>query len=47
MKRLNFDNFWFALFVLVCAPILILVFGFYGVIKTLCSNEDDECMCDE
>lgn len=46
MKNWNSENFWFALFVLVCAPILILVFGFYGVIKTLCSNEDDKRLCD-
>lgn len=46
MKRLNFDDIMFALFVLICAPILILVFGFYGFIKALCSNEDDKHMCD-
>lgn len=46
MKRLNFEDIMFALFVLICAPILILVFGFYGVIKILCSNEDDERLCD-
>lgn len=46
MKKWNFDNFWFALVVLVCSPILILVFGFYGFIKALCSNEDDEHLCD-
>ena len=46
MKKWNFDNFWFALFVLVCAPIPILLFGFYGFIKALCSNEDDERLCD-
>lgn len=46
MKKWNSENFWFALFVLVCAPILILVFGFYGVLKILCSYEDDERLCD-
>lgn len=46
MKRLNSDNFWIAILALIFAPILILVFGFYGVIKTLCSNEDDERLCD-
>jgi uncharacterized membrane protein len=46
MKRLNFDDIMFALFVLICAPILILVFGFYGFIKALFSNEDDERLCD-
>lgn len=46
MKKLNFENILFALFVLICAPILILVFGFYGFIKALCSNEDDERLCD-
>ena len=46
MKKWNFDNFWFALFVLVCAPILILVFGFYGFIKALFSNEDDKRLCE-
>lgn len=46
MKRLNSDNFWFALFVLACAPILVLVFGFYGVIRTIFSNEDNERLCD-
>lgn len=46
MRKLNFDNFWFALFVLIFAPILILVFGFYDFIKALCSYEDDERMCD-
>lgn len=46
MKRWNFEDILFALFVIICAPILILAFGFYGVIKTLCSNEDDERMCD-
>lgn len=45
MEIWNSENFWFALFVLICAPILILVFGFYGVIKTLCSNEDNERLC--
>ena len=46
MKKLNFENILFALFVLICAPVLILVFGFYGFIKALCSNEDDERLCD-
>lgn len=46
MKKLNFENILFALFVLICAPILILVFGFYGFTKALCSNEDDERLCD-
>lgn len=46
MKRLNFDDILFALFVIICAPILISVFGIYGFIKELCNNEDDECMCD-
>ena len=36
MKRLNFDDIMFALFVVVSAPILILLFGFYGIIKALC-----------
>lgn len=46
MKSWNSKSFWFALFVLVCAPILILVFGLYGLIIMLCSNEDDERLCD-
>lgn len=46
MKRLNFDDILFALFVIICAPILILVFGFYGFIKALVSHEDDERLCD-
>lgn len=46
MKRLNFDDIMFALFVVVSAPILILLFGFYGIIKALCSYEDDERLCD-
>jgi hypothetical protein len=46
MRKWNFRDILFALFVLICAPILILVFGFYGVIKTLFSYEDDERMCD-
>lgn len=46
MKKLNFENILFALFVLICAPVLILVFGFYGFIKALFSNEDDERLCD-
>lgn len=46
MKKMNFDDILFALFVLICAPILILVFGFYGFIKAICSNENDERMCD-
>lgn len=46
MKKMNFDSFWFAIFVLICSPILILVFGFYGFIKALCGYEDDERLCD-
>lgn len=46
MKRLNFDDMLFALFVIICAPILILVFGLYGFFKALCSHEDDERLCD-
>lgn len=46
MKSWNFENIMFAIFVLICAPILILVFGFYGFIKALCSYEDDERLCD-
>lgn len=44
MKRLNFDDIMFALLVFICAPILILIFGFYGFIKALSSYEDDERM---
>ena len=36
MKKVYFENILFAL----SAPILILVFGFYGVIKVLCKYED-------
>lgn len=46
MRKWNSDNFWIVIFAIICAPILILVFGFYGVIKTLCSNEDDKRLCD-
>lgn len=46
MKKLNFDDIMFALLVLICEPILILLFGFYRFINALCSNEDDERMCD-
>lgn len=46
MKRLNYDSFLFALFVLICAPILILIFGLYGFIKALFSYEDDERLCE-
>ena len=46
MKRLNFDDILFALFVIICAPILILLFGIYGFIKALCSYDDHERMCD-
>lgn len=46
MKEWNFDDIMFALFVLICAPILILVFGFYGFVKALCSDEDDERLRD-
>lgn len=46
MRKWNFDNFGIVIFAIICAPILILVFGLYGVIKTLCSNEDDERLCD-
>ena len=46
MKRLNFDDIMFALFVLIYAPILILVFGFYGFIKAFFKHEDRDNLCD-
>lgn len=46
MKKVYFENILFALFVIISAPILILVFGFYGVIKALCKHEDRENLCD-
>lgn len=46
MKRWNFENIMFAIVVIIFAPILILVFGFYGLTKALFSNEDDEHLCD-
>lgn len=46
MKRWNFENIMFAIVVIIFAPILILVFGFYGLTKALFSNEDDERLCD-
>lgn len=47
MKKWNFDDIIIVIFAIIFSPILILVFGLYGVIKTLCSNEDDEYLCDE
>lgn len=46
MKKVYFENVLFALFVIISAPILILVFGFYGVIKALCKHEDRDNLCD-
>lgn len=46
MKKWNFEDILFTLFVIICAPILILVFGFYGFVKVLCSDEDDERLRD-
>lgn len=46
MKKVYFENILFALFVIISAPILILVFGFYGVIKALCKHEDRDNLCD-
>ena len=47
MKKVYFENILFALFVIISAPILILVFGFYGVIKALCKYENRDDLCNE
>lgn len=46
MKNFDFMHVLFCVFMAICAPILIFTFGVYGVIKMICSNEDDERLCD-
>lgn len=47
MKKVYFENVLFALFVIISAPILILVFGLFGFIKALCKYENRDDLCNE
>lgn len=47
MGRVYFENILFALFVIISAPVLILVFGLFGFIKALCKYGNRDNLCNE
>lgn len=46
MKNFDFVNVLCVLFMILCAPILILTFGVYGLSKMIFKDENDEHLCD-
>lgn len=47
MKKNDFIHILWVLFMMLCAPILLLIFGIYGLSKMIFSDENDEHLCDE
>lgn len=47
MKNFDFVNILWWLFMFLCAPFLLLIFGVYGLSKMIFSDENDEHLCDE
>lgn len=46
MKKFDFVNVLLVIFMILCAPILILTFGVYGFVKMIFNDENDEHLCD-
>lgn len=47
MKKFDFMHILWVLLMILCAPILLLTFGIYGLSKIIFSDENDEHLCDE
>ena len=46
MKNFDFVNVLLVLFMILFAPILLLMFGVYGLSKMIFKDENDEHLCD-
>lgn len=46
MKNFDFVNVLWVLLMILCAPILLLMFGVYGLSKMIFSDENDEHLFD-